>query len=477
MDRNRYTNSLLGLDDYTTADILNTPIERGSVLPFATYADGSIGPAWPDLARSIGGAVKKVATEPIATARALASGAVDSMGRAVTAPARAYRGEMSDDQMIDEAANMAGWLTLGGHMAPKVPLTKDSAIAAYKGMRYRGEPSAIDTLPDFDYGNGFPQIGSGSSYGRVPDSGANAMTDFMYSKSGNDIDLVDAQLRRKLRPEPDVSAPNPLIRNYKNANIYDPPNLPKRSFSDDYPGEIPADDLGRLTHDIDGRPFNADATYVFGRRAVGGHEEAFSAPTISDVNAISERLNGQGLESVARREIGGDSGRFKKTYNLNNDAEYHAYVANDLTPSQVPKVGLHEIGHGIDTFANEIPIDGLSKELGRLYHDLNDSMGRRGKPTKPSLQTNPSTMGYKGDDVPREFMAEAIRAYMQDPNYIKSVAPKTAARIREHVNGNPRFSDLVQFNSNGRNAMMPGVMLQDTSRRGILDEYDEGPIY
>ena len=157
MDRNRYTNSLLGLDDYTTADILNTPIERGSVLPFATYADGSIGPAWPDLARSIGGAVKKVATEPIATARALASGAVDSMGRAVTAPARAYR----------------------------------------------GEPSAIDTLPDFDYGNGFPQIGSGSSYGRVPESGANAMTDFMYSKSGNDIDLVDAQLRRKYRPEPD----------------------------------------------------------------------------------------------------------------------------------------------------------------------------------------------------------------------------------------------------------------------------------
>ena len=39
------------------------------------------------------------------------------------------------------------------------------------------------------------------------------------------------------------------------------------------------------------------------------------------------------------------------------------------------------------------------------------------------------------------------------------------------------LSGVIQFNSNGRNAMMPGVMLQDTSRRGILDEYDEGPIY
>lgn len=245
----------------------------------------------------------------------------------------------------------------------------------------------------------------------------------------------------------------------KNATLYDPPVTPKRSISDDYSGMIPADDFGRLTHDIDGRPFNADATYVFGRRAVGGHEEAFSSPTISDVNAISERLNGQGLESVARREIGGDAGRFKKTYNLNNDAEYHAYVANDLTPSQVPKVGLHEIGHGIDTFANEIPIDGLSKELGQLYHDLNDSMGRRGKPTKPSLQTNPATMGYKGDHVPREFMAEAIRAYMQDPSYIKSVAPKTAARIRKYVNGNQKFSDVVQFNSNSSSSAFPGAVL------------------
>jgi hypothetical protein len=31
--------------------------------------------------------------------------------------------------------------------------------------------------------------------------------------------------------------------------------------------------------------------------------------------------------------------------------------------------------------------------------------------------------------------------------------------------------------ANGRNAMFPGMMMQDTTRRGILGEYDEGPIY
>lgn len=70
MDRNRYTNSLLGLDDYTTADILNQPLRRGSILPVTEYADRT---EWD-----------------------MSSGIPGSMGRAVTAPARAYRGEMSD---------------------------------------------------------------------------------------------------------------------------------------------------------------------------------------------------------------------------------------------------------------------------------------------------------------------------------------------------------------------------------------------
>ena len=42
---------------------------------------------------------------------------------------------------------------------------------------------------------------------------------------------------------------------------------------------------------------------------------------------------------------------------------------------------------------------------------------------------------------------EAIRAYMTDPNYLKTVAPKTAARIREFVNSHPTLSKNIQFNS------------------------------
>ena len=48
--------------------------------------------------------------------------------------------------------------------------------------------------------------------------------------------------------------------------------------------------------------------------------------------------------------------------------------------------------------------------------------------------------------MPRELIAQAIRAYMVDPNYLKTVAPKTAEAIRRSVNENPRIAKTIQFN-------------------------------
>jgi hypothetical protein len=59
----------------------------------------------------------------------------------------------------------------------------------------------------------------------------------------------------------------------------------------------------------------------------------------------------------------------------------------------------------------------------------------------------PEHLHYPRDEVPRELIAEAVRAYMSDPNYLKTVAPRTAARIREFVNSHPTLSKIIQFNS------------------------------
>lgn len=93
----------------------------------------------------------------------------------------------------------------------------------------------------------------------------------------------------------------------KNAKMYAPPQRPQRPFEADYPGGARADETGRLTHDIEGRPLTAD--YVVGRRMVGGPDEAVPQ-TPEAINAIAEGLFGSRISPVARREIGGDAGRF-----------------------------------------------------------------------------------------------------------------------------------------------------------------------
>ncbi len=82
-----------GLFDMTTADVLNTPIARGSVLPLTEYVNR----AEFDTDSGLFGAVK----------------------RAFTAPGRAYSGQIPESQMIDEGMNFAGNLALGGYMAPR----------------------------------------------------------------------------------------------------------------------------------------------------------------------------------------------------------------------------------------------------------------------------------------------------------------------------------------------------------------------
>lgn len=104
-------NSLL--DYYTTADVLNTPINRGSVFPLTEYAN-------------------RVEFDP-------SSGVTGSIGNALMAPGRAYKGEIAPDQMVPEAMNLAGWLTLGGYMSPK-PANALGAGGGGNKMAPRPEP-------------------------------------------------------------------------------------------------------------------------------------------------------------------------------------------------------------------------------------------------------------------------------------------------------------------------------------------------
>jgi hypothetical protein len=212
-----------------------------------------------------------------------------------------------------------------------------------------------------------------------------------------------------------------------------------RPFEADYPKGAKADASGRLLEDIEGRPLNPDAL-VAGRRYAAGVEEALRP---EDVVEGAARLTGKVPEGVARSAIPGrGAGAYLKKAG-DNRPERSILFDKSLPDPDAANVIAHEFAHAIDDMAGRIPTDGLNAELRQVYNTL--ATGRE----RTRNLTGPQHLGYSNAEAPAEMMAEAIRAYIQNPNYLKTVAPKTAAAIRKAVNGNPRLSKAIQFNALG----------------------------
>jgi hypothetical protein len=140
---------------------------------------------------------------------------------------------------------------------------------------------------------------------------------------------------------------------------------------------------------------------------------------------------------------------------------------HELAAAYVDRVLAHMLGHILDYRAGEasaahldaeipgISQDGLDDEFRFVCNDLHNSVLNDARSLAPGLQSHdrPEYQGFGpeqracyGADARAELMAEAIRAYLQNPNYLKAVAPNVAARIRSAVNTNPNLNRVIMFN-------------------------------
>ncbi|HKV00430.1 MAG TPA: hypothetical protein VJR58_34335 [Vineibacter sp.] len=241
-----------------------------------------------------------------------------------------------------------------------------------------------------------------------------------------------------LRQPGKIAAPAraPAQNASKNVNIYDPPTVRPRPFEADNPKGARADDSGRITHDIEGRELIAPL--VVGRRMVGMGDSAFPK---EELNALGTSLTGRRPQNVTSSKLRGDAGRYvEETDPLTGNRSRAIFLNRDLIPQQAGLVLGHEVGHAIaKRAAKDIPTTGMVEDLRRIYNDLNTSpqdwrmqrSARDGVPVKQRYWTSPESQGYSAKDVSDELWAEAIRAYMTDPNYLKATSRKVAAPVRQ----------------------------------------------
>ncbi len=134
----------------------------------------------------------------------------------------------------------------------------------------------------------------------------------------------------------------------------------------------------------------------------GGVDEGIAR---NDANRIADALGIQS-HTAARSgpELKGDAGRYIGGH------DRRLFVDQSLQGDQSARVFEHELGHGIDDLVfgvlgpggSRIPTKGLSKELGRVYEDLNTAGWH-----KPGRGTTPKGQGYQASEYDAERMAEA----------------------------------------------------------------------
>lgn len=247
----------------------------------------------------------------------------------------------------------------------------------------------------------------------------------------------------------------------RSPRMSDPKPQPQRPFDVDYPQGAPGPDGSRLTRDIDDRPIHPDAA-VYGRRVVGGVDEGIRS---GEAGGLLQQF-GAPAQAVHSREIGGDAGKYWRGFSDDGRLLRTVRIDQGLDAIQADRVARHELGHLIDDAAMNfrgttkapvsIPEKGVTRELAQNYSELNTPM----RVAKWQWGSTPESQNYPKPEWTGERLAEAIRAYQQDPNAFKTKFPELAKRLREYVNTNPNTNRIVHLNSAGGGLAVGGVLAE-----------------
>lgn len=262
--------------------------------------------------------------------------------------------------------------------------------------------------------------------------------------------MIDDAAKKALLVARHVAMQGAPQMDFHNASTYTPPSMPPRSAAADYPKGVPLDERGNISRTIEGRPLTAQV--VAGRSTLGGsgiHPDRGIDP--QTVERLGTEAGGANFLELPPRSLNRDVGKFTGSRDpVTGERKSLIAIRNDLSPEGAENVRAHEVAHLFDWISGKLPVPPkgpVRNEMEQVYHRLStNKTPEPGWESKYGLKT-PEAFGYHGEKANKELAAESIRAYMADPNYIKTVAPRAAALIRKHFNDHPYLSKFIQFNT------------------------------
>jgi len=265
-----------------------------------------------------------------------------------------------------------------------------------------------------------------------------------FARRGGEAAVIRRQIAKKLDAPPSTRY---IGGRYKQK---------QRPFNDDYKSGAEGAAVQRLSRTIEG--VDMRAAFVAGRRSVNGEDIGLGG---EDVRAIATLLAGQEpIPTLVKDLPRNTSGTYRHgSAGATREIRYKASLSEGAADETIG----HELGHMIDEVAGQIETKGAVKEFDRVWGELYSGQFYR----KGRGLPKPIKAGYSKEEAPREAVAETIRAYMQDPNYVKSVAPKAAQKIRAAVNSHEEISKIIQFNAGGHASLAARAM--SAARRGGSD--------
>ncbi|MEM1048183.1 MAG: hypothetical protein AAGL24_18685 [Pseudomonadota bacterium] len=222
--------------------------------------------------------------------------------------------------------------------------------------------------------------------------------------------------------------------------LFDLPTVEDSGIEVAYGRKPETDVHGYLRRDMDGNPIYAEARRVVGRRHIDGSNEALGEGQYRNLAKDLTR-RGERYVSPNHKDLRGDFGKiYPKGWHKKPDRIVVSSALNEYDKAQVLA---HEMAHAIDFLGGRFETDGLEKELRYLYHAANT--GRHF--ALPDIFVTPRTLGYEPSQVDQEHVAEALRSYIRNPAAMKKHFPRTAGRLRQFVNKNPKLSRSLHLNS------------------------------